>query len=160
MEKAKYLPRIGIFGEEYVFNGNRNTENGYSAGVYLQWNIFSPNDYGSSNEAILRAKSMEWNAKANAEQESILSKGLTVNILALRENIKLLADSDSLLREQTKVAADLFKNGSINALQMIEAFSRRIDLIANDSEAQILILKLSAEYATKAAMPEKSATHD
>jgi Outer membrane efflux protein len=149
MEKARYLPKVGAFAEEYVFNGNRSTENGYSAGLYLQWSLYSPSDSGVAKEARLNASASELKASAMAQQDRAESAGIAEAMIAIRENLKLMEESDSLLSEQTRVAADLFKNGSINALQLVEALSRRADLISSHTDAQINLLKLAAEQATK-----------
>jgi outer membrane protein TolC len=149
METARFLPRVGAFAEEYIFNGDRATDNGYSAGLYLQWSLFNPDDYGASHEAKLRATAAQFQAEALAQQNQAEALGLTSAITALRENLKLMDESESLLTEQTKVATDLFRNGSISALQLVEALSRRADLIASHADAQLMLLKLSADRATK-----------
>lgn len=149
VEAAKYLPRIGAFAEKYLINGNRKTEGGYSAGFYLQWNLFNPNDYGLAKEARLNALAVEQSALAFAEQERADAKGLREAIRASRENLELMEKSEALLEEQTRVAENLFRNGSINALQLVEALSRRADLVSDHAETQMALLKLSAEQAKK-----------
>jgi outer membrane protein TolC len=149
MEKARYLPKVGAFAEEFVFNGDRRLANGYMAGLYLQWSLFNPSDYGVAKEARLNAAAAEMQASASAEQERSEYAGLNEAISAIRENLKLLGESENLLSEQTRVATDLFKNGSINALQLVEALSRRTDLISAHLEAQLAFLNLSAERANK-----------
>ncbi len=149
MEKARYLPRVGVFAEEYLFSGSRKTDNGFSAGLYLRWNLFSAEDYGIAKEASLSAAAFEMQALAAAEQEKAELRGASEAIEAVRENLELMEGSEALLEEQTKIAESLFRNGSINALQLVEVLSRRADLIVAHNDAKLSSLKLHAERARK-----------
>jgi hypothetical protein len=149
MEKARYLPRIGAFAESYVFTGSRDTANGYTGGLYLQWNLFDPADYGKYNEAKLAALANEKFSQATVQQENAERDGLQEAEKAIRANLVHLEDSDSLLSEQARVSSTLFRNGSINALQFVEILNRRTDLISQQSEAEINLLKTAADRAKK-----------
>lgn len=149
MEKARYLPRVGVFAESYVFNGNRETANGSMGGLYLQWRLFDPSDYGKYKEARLAAMANEKFNQAAAQQEKAEREGLLESEKALKANLGRLNDSDALLSEQNRVSSTLFRNGSINALQFVEILNRRTDLISQQAEAEIALLKISAEKATK-----------
>lgn len=149
MEKAKFLPRVGAFAESYVFNGNRATANGYNAGIYLQWSLFDPSDYGGLKEAQLRSMSAAKYSEASEQQERAERVALNESIKSLRQNIELLNDSHKLLVEQSKMTETLFKNGSINALQIVEILSRRTDLIAQQGEAELNLIKAGCQIVTK-----------
>ena len=149
MEKSRYLPKVGAFAEQYVFNGSRATDSGYSAGLYLQWNLFNPADYGVAKEAHLKAAAAEKYAAYNSDQERSAFLGIKQAIEATRQNLLLMTESQKLLVEQTQTAEELFRNGSINALQLVEALSRRADLIASFTDAELNLLKLHGELAMK-----------
>lgn len=149
MEKAQFLPRIGIFAESYVFKGDRATANGYNAGLYLQWNLFDSSSYGSLREAKLKAMSASKYSESIGQQERAERSAMLEKVKSLKANLALLNDSDNLLSEQTKMTATLFRNGSINALQIVEILSRRTDLIAQQSEARLDLIKVSSQSVTK-----------
>ncbi|OYZ18067.1 MAG: hypothetical protein B7Y39_14290 [Bdellovibrio sp. 28-41-41] len=149
MEKAKFLPRVGAFAESYVFNGNRATANGYNAGIYLQWSLFDPSDYGGLKEAKLKSMSAAKYSEASEQQERAERAALSESIKSLHQNIDLLNDSHKLLVEQSKMTETLFKNGSINALQIVEILSRRTDLIAQQGEAELSLIKAGSQIVTK-----------
>lgn len=149
MQKARFLPRIGAFAESSMFNGSRDTANNYTAGVYLQWNLFDPADFGKFKESNLQ--SMAYNKKVEAinQQETAERVGLVESQKAIKSNLKLLSESDHLLKEQMQVATTLFKNGSISALQFVEILNRRTDLISQESELELGLIKSSAENISK-----------
>lgn len=145
MELARYRPHVGLFAQGYSFSGNRTSADGYTAGLYLKWNLFSPDNMGQHSEAVLKAKAAQSYALAKSREESAQSQALEKGITALRSNLILLKKSQALLDEQTRVARTLFRNGSINALQLTEVLNRRVDLIAHQTEAQINLLSYSSQ---------------
>ena len=149
MDRSRYLPKVGAFAESNVFNGSRATAGGYTAGLYLQWSLFDPSDYGKYKEAKLAAMATEAFHEASVQQESAERAGLLEMERALKSNLGRLDQSDKLMAEQTLVSSTLFKNGSINALQFVEILNRRIDLITQHSDTEIALLKTSAERAKK-----------
>lgn len=148
-EKARYLPRIGAFAESYLFNGSRDTASGYTAGLYLQWNLFDPADFGKYNEAKLGAHAAEKMAQAALQEENAERESLKASEKALLSNLLKLDESEKLLSEQMDVSAMLFKNGSIGALQFVEILNRRTDLIEQQTQAELSLLKVSSELASK-----------
>ncbi|OFZ30070.1 MAG: hypothetical protein A2622_09455 [Bdellovibrionales bacterium RIFCSPHIGHO2_01_FULL_40_29] len=149
MEKAKFLPRVGAFAETAVFNGSRDTANAYTAGLYLQWNLFDPSAYGSLKEAKLKSMSATKYSEALDQQERAERSALSEQFKSLKQNIDLLNDSYKLLAEQSKMTETLFKNGSINALQIVEILSRRADLISQQGEAELGLIKTASQIVTK-----------
>ncbi|KHD87172.1 MAG: hypothetical protein OM95_15870 [Bdellovibrio sp. ArHS] len=151
MERARYLPRVGAFAESYVFNGTRGTANGYTAGLYLQWNLFDAADFGKYKEAKINAMASEKMTQAMAQQEEAEYFAAQEADRAMRANLKLLENSDKLLNEQMQVATTLFKNGSISALQLVEILNRRTDLISQQGDLQLGLIKNASESVTKTA---------
>ncbi|NUM87822.1 MAG: TolC family protein [Bdellovibrionales bacterium] len=149
MERSKFLPRLGLFAEQSVVSGRRDTENARAIGAYLSWNLFHPTEIGAVKEARLLASAAEHSAQARAESERAERKSLTAGAGALRKNLALVEESLRLLTEQTRTAEGLFRNGSINALQLVEALSRRADLIVSATEARLALLRTESERALK-----------
>lgn len=145
MERARMLPRVGAFAESFMFNGSRDTADGYSAGVYLQWNLFGPSDYGRVTEAKIKSAAAAKAFEASVQQENAEKTTLIENLGALKTNIKLLDDSDRILSEQTTVATKLFRNGSISALQMVEVLNRRTDLVLQQADAEIALIQTATQ---------------
>lgn len=145
VEKGKFLPQVGLFAEGYGFDGPRDSATGYSAGFYLRWNLFHPGNYGSVGEAKLKAASAAAFAEAVRQEERAVTGGLRANREALRANIGILGETERVLREQTKVTETLFRNGSINALQLVEVLNRRTDLAVEQIEAELRFLDVAAE---------------
>jgi outer membrane protein TolC len=146
-EKSRNLPRIGLFGEGYGFNGERGTGKGFSTGIYINWNLFSGSDVGASTEALHKSHAAQYFAEANAQKEKMKYEGLLEGKLAVEKSLKLLDESENFLEEQTKISHNLFKNGLINALQYVEVLSRRVDLIKSKSQALNELLNIQAELA-------------
>lgn len=149
MEKARFRPRVGAFAEGDLFQGSRDSANSYVAGVYLQWSLFNPSDYGTVKEAQLKSKAAQRMAEASEQQERAERLALIESAKALHENINLMLDSHNILIEQSKMTETLFRNGSINALQIVEVLSRRADLIAQQGEAELELLKVRAQILAK-----------
>jgi hypothetical protein len=146
-EKSRNLPRVGLFGEGYAFNGDRAIGKGYTAGIYLNWNLFSGNDYGATQESIHKSKAAQYYAEANLQKEKIEYVGLKEALAAINRTLILLDESEKYLEEQTKISHNLFKNGLINALQYVEVLSRRVDLIKSRSEAKNQMILVHSQLA-------------
>ncbi len=146
-EKSRNLPRVGLFGEGYAFNGNRALGKGFTTGVYFNWNLFSGNDYGADLEAIHKSKAAQYYAEAGQQKEKIEYVGLKNSLGAISSSLKLLEESEKYLEEQTKISHNLFKNGLINVLQYVEVLSRRVDLIKSKSEAETQLIEVHSQLA-------------
>lgn len=150
MEKARFLPQLGAFAESYVFSGSRDTAQGYTAGLYLQWSLFNPSDYGAHKEARMRSLAAQRYTEAIEQKEKAESASLKQVIESIKGNIRLLEESQKILVEQSQVTESLFKNGSINALQFVEVLNRRVDLIVTQTEANQGLLDVSSKKVLKA----------
>ncbi len=146
-EKSRNLPRVGLFGEGYALNGERNLGKGFTAGVYLNWNLFSGNDYGADLEANHKSRAAQYFAEASLQKEKVEYNGLKDGLEAVNHSLVLLDDSEKYLEEQTKISHILFKNGLINALQYVEVLSRRVDLIKSKSMAQDELISIHSQLA-------------
>lgn len=145
IEKARFLPRVGAFAETYTFGGKRGSADGYSAGLYLQWNLFDPSDFGRLREARLKAIEANHTFEAFRRKERAEQAAHQEALKALRSNLNLLKQSDGLLSEQTTMTSTLFRNGSISALQVVEMLNRRTDLIDQQTQTELQLLKTAAE---------------
>lgn len=149
MEKARNLPRIGFFAESYVFAGDRKSANGYSAGVYMKWNLFNPADYGKSTETHMQVLAAHKKIEALKQVVAAESKALQNSLKTFRFTIKLLKESDQMLFEQTKATTTLFKTGAINALQIVEVLNRRVDMIDQQVEVELQFIQTAAKLLSK-----------
>ncbi|HLE01495.1 MAG TPA: TolC family protein [Bdellovibrionota bacterium] len=147
-EKAKFLPKIAIFSEGYLAGGDRSSSTGYTAGVYLQWDLFNAQNFGSIREASLRGNAAESRADAKRQQERLEADQLSEALGATRAAIDLASRSIVIMEQQTEISRKLFKNGMINALQFTEVLSRRIDAILSRSEAQEQYLSMLSRLMT------------
>lgn len=143
METARFLPRVGAFAESYMFHGNRDTADGYMAGVYLQWSLVNPSDMGTVTEARLRAAAAQKQTDALTQQERAETQMLLATVDAVIQNLNLLESSYKLLDEQSRMTTTLFRNGSISALQMVEVLNRKVDLV--DQQTQALLQLTNAQ---------------
>ncbi len=129
LERSKLFPKVGLFAQEGLTRGSRDTGTSFAGGIYLQWSLFDPHSFGRSterNESYLAATS----ASLGSAQKSRIEKNSLLNLEStMKQNLVLLTESEKLLSEQVKVASRLFQSGSMNALQYAELLNRRIDLI-------------------------------
>jgi len=144
-EKSRNLPRVGVFAESYVFNGERKTSTGYTTGLSLSWNLFSGNDLGASDEAIHNSHAAKYYAEASSQKEKMEFNSLTEMETTLVKTIVTLEESQKFLDEQTVVANNLFRNGMINALQLTEVLSRRVDLLKSKSDVELNLVETKSK---------------
>ena len=147
VERAKFMPKVGLFVEGDLLSGKRDTATSYVGGAYLQWDLFLAPNFG----AIHQAENTSAAAQAHVDEarlyEGIETKGNISASQALESNLKILDESSNLLDEQTKVAKKLFLSGAMNALQLAEVLNRRTDLISSLGTARTEYLKVKATLA-------------
>lgn len=160
MQQARFLPKVGAFAESSLFNSDRDTANAYMAGLYLQWNLFDPADFGSKNEYRLKSLATQKYSESMEKQEIAEENGLTESLNSYKENLKLINDSDKILEEQTRMSESLFRNGSINALQFVEILNRRADLIAQQIEIEIGLVQTASKFITLQAFNIETALNN
>jgi len=151
-EKAVFLPRIGLFAETNIYNGDRDTGDSYTAGFYIRMNIVSPMDYGAVHQAELESDASKYRAKdAKLKGEIELNRLYTFSDI-LKKNIALMKENSSLMNELVRNSQKLFSSGSIKAFQLVDVFSRKTDLIINLAGAEEEFLNVMAgiyNYSTK-----------
>lgn len=135
-ERSRFLPRVGLFANEGLTHGDRDTGNAFTGGIYLHWSLFNPESLNqvSEKEELHLASVSE--VAASKLSSAISRNSLTQNESSMKQNLALLIESESLLSEQVKVASRLFQSGSISALQLAEVLNRRVDLILNLMEVE------------------------
>jgi len=136
MEKARFLPRVGLFANNNLYSGDRDTENSQSFGLYLQWDLFNSDSYGRVGEAGAKALAEQAKLHAFKQEEKIMLSQLQESKVTLEKTLELLDNSDSLLQEQSLNSMKLFRSGMLNALQLAEVINRRVDLVENKLNAQ------------------------
>lgn len=149
VHKAAYMPRLGLFAEASAFNGTRSLSDAYTAGIYMQWNLFDPKSYGGADEARKSALAAQYAAEALNEKNNADIKALESHRAAVLTNQDLLNQSSEILSQQVQVTEDLFHNGSVNALQFLEVLSRRLDLISQKDQLGDELLKIETELRKK-----------
>ena len=150
-ERARFLPRVGLFAQGDLYGGNRSSATSYTSGAYLQWDLFSAPNFGAIGQsehqaAAARARAEVLQNKLTSEQTASKS-----GAKAAEKSLALLDESAQLLEEQTETARALFRSGSINALQLVEVLSRRADLLVNRAEAELGLVQMKATFFLSSA---------
>lgn len=144
-EKARHLPKIGVFGEAYAYNGSRDTATSYNAGLYLQMNILSPSDLNVVEEAKNNSLAM----KEKVEDMKLKDKSKYSTLIKLekayKENVILLQETQKLQEEQIVNTQNLFSSGSINILQLTEVLNSVAEFYRKKAEIESEYLRIRAE---------------
>ncbi len=135
-ERARYLPKIGLFGNGGFYSGERGAQTSYTAGIYLQWDLYSPSNFGVLEEANYKVAAAKNGAQQLALQMRTDQSSSQQMIIVLEKNLQLLENSAKLLNSQLKTSKELFQTGAINALQLVEVFARQVDLEVNYFQAE------------------------
>jgi outer membrane protein TolC len=144
-ERARYLPKLGVFVQGDLTNGERNTATSYTGGAYMQWNLISVTDWGAIGEAEARAAAARYRAETLRLQMQRGAVAAESGVNASMASLQLLGQSSQLLDEQTQTARRLFLNGSINALQLVEVLARRADLISDKKQTEVALLNAATQ---------------
>jgi outer membrane protein TolC len=140
LRNANYLPRLGLFADEGLIHGSRDTAASFTGGLYLKWSLFDPKNLNSLSEADEKRLSSISTTEQKKIENKISRAVLVQNDSMMKKNLKLLIESDQFLREQVKTSSKLYQAGSISALQLVEVFNRRLDLILQlkDLESKLI----------------------
>jgi outer membrane protein TolC len=150
-EKARFLPRVGLFLQGDLYNGSRAGATSYGGGAYLQWDLFSAPNLGAVAQAEQSAAASEARAELVRRELANGRDAARAGIKAAKTNLSLLDESARLLEEQTQTARDLFRNGSINALQLVEVLNRRADFLTSRAEAELALGQMKSIFYTASA---------
>jgi outer membrane protein TolC len=140
MEEARFLPQLGIFAQNNLYSGDRDSESSQTFGVYLMWDLFNRDSYNRSSEARAKYLSAKAKLESGRQEESVMKANLLSSKDALEANLRLLADSNRLLNEQSVNAMKIFKAGLLSALQLAEVINRRIDVIEQKNNVELQYL--------------------
>ncbi len=135
-EKSRWLPQVGIYASGQWMQSPRDSGTSSEYGAYLQWSLFDARQIGAYRQARLHAQSVQAKSQEIAQNSRAERRALENAIPLIRENLTRLRDSSRLLREQIFVTERLFRTGSVNALQLSDVLSRRVDVI--DQEGQLV----------------------
>lgn len=153
-ERAKWLPRVGLFARENLVSGPRDTGTSTEYGAYLQWAIFDASNFGAYREASLRSSALEYRSSEMAEKSEVARRGLRSSLPMLEGNLKRVKESMEITAEQVLVTEKLFRNGTVNALQLAEVLSRRADVIENRKQVEIALLdRLTEAFLQNVSAP-------
>ncbi len=147
-EKARILPKVGVYGESYAYRGERSVATSFNAGFYIQMNLYSPGDLDAIEQAKLNGKAMQERVEETIRNEETKAKSLVQMEKALVKNLELIQENSKLMEEQLTVSQQLFSNGAINAIQLSEVFSRRADIILAKTNIESEYLKARAGLLT------------
>ncbi len=150
-ERAKFLPKIGLFGTGDLYGGDRSASLSYTAGAYVQWDLFSAPNLGAVGQAEHQAAAALARAHSESQRVEIARSGAKHSMSSLQKNLTLMDESAKLLQEQTTTARGLFLNGSITALQLVEVLARRADLLVMRADAQMGLVQARATLFMYAA---------
>ena len=142
MELARSLPRIGLFAQSNYFDGKRGSDNSQAFGIYLNWDLFNSDSYGTVGEARARSMAAHHSVSAAQIEEQANREQLHFDKKMMEQNLEILIQSRQLLSEQTVNAKSLFNSGLINALQLVEVFNRRFDVMDSIKQMQIQYLEV------------------
>ena len=144
-EKARHLPKVGMFGEAYAYNGSRDTATSYNAGLYVQMNLLSPTDIGIIEEAKQNSLAIKERVEDMKMKDKAKYNSLSRMEKSLKENIILMSETQKLQEEQIVNSQNLFSTGSINILQLAEVLNQVTEFYRKKAEAETEYLRIRSE---------------
>ncbi|WP_338635625.1 TolC family protein [Spirobacillus cienkowskii] len=129
-EKAKYLPKIGLFSQANIFGGDRGIKKSYIFGINITLN-FMASDLGAASEVELLSQAKEEAAREIDLSEKIMSEISEENLRSINVKLDLTLNNEEILNEQLKVLSSLFKNGSTSVAQITEVYNKKTDILQN-----------------------------
>lgn len=143
--RAYYLPQVGVFAQNNIYNGDRDQATSQMIGLSVKWEFFNLTTFSKSKEAGAQAMAAQAYAKAMAQQELLKNQVNMGKQVVVEKNLERLEGALKDMNEQTKINYRLFKNGIINVLQMSQVLSSKLDLIRFNDQAQNEYLKIWSE---------------
>ncbi len=145
LEASKFLPRVSLYSEANAYNGSRNTQAAYNAGIYLQMNLYNPKDTGVVEEAKLNTEAFQKKLEEVKRQEDLNIRNLKNQEKALNESYLLLTESLKFQEEQTSNMMKLFQTGVITAIQFSETLNRSADISKSLLDVELDLIKVRTE---------------
>jgi len=149
IDNAKNLPQLNLFAENYVFKGNRSTQNGYNAGLNLHWNFFDPFTYNNREIASNNTNASRHQYLTHQQNEKAEIEYLNSQINSLHEATKLAYKNDELMFKNVVISKDLFKNGSISASNLSDSIMKYLDNFVYLANAQMQLIDLYSKKISK-----------
>jgi hypothetical protein len=144
-EKARFLPRVGVYGEAYAYNGSRDTATSYNAGLYLQMNLLSPTDIGIIEESKNNSLAIKERVEEMKQRDKAKFSSLIRMEKVFKENIILMNETQKLQEEQINNSQNLFSSGSINILQLAEVMNSVAEFYRKKAEVETEYLRIRSE---------------
>ncbi len=146
-EKAKKLPRVGVFGQTDMIAGSRDVASSVTVGGYLQWNLFNPTEWKSFQQKQIEALAQKEKAKADLLKARTQSEESYLKIQMAEENLKLSKESLHLSQEQFSTSHNLYSQGMVNALQLTEVLGHQLEILVQIQKSEeTLILENAHNY--------------
>lgn len=145
MERAHYLPKIGLFAQNNIYSGDRDSEQSQSFGVYIMWELFNPDFYGKVAEAQAKSRVAGANITAAKQKELVALTQLLESQKMLEKILIIITENDRILQEQSFNSIKLFQSGMLTALQLSEVINRRVDLIQNKNKVESQYLEIRTQ---------------
>jgi outer membrane protein TolC len=144
-ERARFFPKVGLFANESLTHGARDSGYATTAGAYLQWALFNSDDYNRVSEQNERQLAVANETLKTVSDTRAATKTLNDNEITIEKTLNLLLEGDLILTKQVKVTSRLFRSGSISALQLSEVYNRRADLILSLRQSEQNWIDLKAK---------------
>jgi outer membrane protein TolC len=149
IDNSKNLPQLNLFAENYVFNGNRSSQNGYTAGINLHWNFFDPFSYKNGSIAADNSNAAKYEYLAHEQNEKAEIEYLNSQINSINEAVKLATKNDELMFKNVSVSKELFKSGAITASNLSDAIMKYLDNFVYLANSQMQMIDLYSKKASK-----------
>lgn len=134
MQKARHLPKLGLFANNQVYLGQRDTSNSQTFGAYLMWDLLNSDSFKKHSQAGYEYQARSLMLKHYQEQESMALNDLKKAKQTLEQTMEVLKKSDDVLLEQTRMSMKLFRSGMLGALDLSQVLASRMDFIENENK--------------------------
>lgn len=146
VERARHLPQVGLFAENQVFNNAETTQaSSYFLGAFIQWNLYDANHWGSADQAQLQALAQSYRVEKEKQDQQLATQQIQQTQKTLLEELELIEESLKMMQEQTLVSQKLFNNGLMNALQLTDVYSKRVEVIHTRAQFQEHLLQSTCQ---------------
>jgi hypothetical protein len=151
MEKAQFLPKLGVFAQTQAVSAPRDLGTASEFGAYLQWSLFRGESFGALKGARARAESSSLRAQHQARENQISKSEFSSRAQTLERSRARLQTSLKLTAEQVELTERLFERGNVSVLSWVEILGRRMDVVREMRELELGSLEIEFEkFLTRA----------